>query len=173
MPIDFQMRLFLRELQHQCEEAIAAVHALNWHLNSKDSSTSDIINSIDDFVDHAARASLILWPARRFREGAAAVLRSTISIDENHSLKDRDLRHSLQHFDERLQTWVDANPNGSVADHIVGPELMIKGAAHFRRFDPSTKIYYFLGVAYDIQAHVNAVDDVLTKVKAALDTPLL
>lgn len=171
MPIDFQTRLFLRELQHQCDEAIAAIHVLNAHMKSEQSTASNIINSIDDFVDHAARAALILWPVKKSRDVSAAGLRKTIAVDEDHPLKNRNLRHSLQHFDERLQAWIDANPNGNIADYLVGPENMIVGGAvtQFRRFDPATKMYYFLDHCYDIQAHVQAVVDVLNKVKAVLD----
>lgn len=165
----FHQRLFLQELQHQCVEAISAIQRLNKLTQSREATAVEIINTIDDFVDHAARAAVILWPVRNFRNTSAEVLRHLLEIPDDHALQNRALRHSLQHFDERLEKWVTDNPHGSVADHLVGPQNMVTGAAHFRRYDPGTKLYYFLSDEYDIQQHATAVDDVLTKARNLLN----
>src|SRR4051794_25987250 len=80
--------------------------------------------ALDDFLHHAARASLYLWPAERnkppkkekalaeyrARQQRGKHLREHLGLAEDDPLRQRELRDNLQHLDERIDEWIVHHP---------------------------------------------------------------
>lgn len=161
--IDKATGIFLRELQFQCELALEAVQLFNTLMTSPPGSAvaARLMSALDDFIDHSARASLILWPIKkRGREESARNLRSLLGMPEDHILADRELRHHFQHLDERIEAWLENHPGGNFGDLSIGNPNHIEGVHMLRCYDPDARIYYFSGKPYDVEQYAAAIHDV-------------
>jgi hypothetical protein len=69
----------------------------------------------------AGALSRYFWPVRKGHEWRGAQLRSAFGISDDSPLRSRDLRNSIEHFDERLDLFLDGGVTGHVLPEYVGP----------------------------------------------------
>ena len=109
---------------------------------------------LHDALTHSAAVSRFFWPPRgagRYATERGEQLRSSYGIDESSALFDRNLRNELEHFDEKLDDWLQSNPVGPIiaspvfADHsIVDDEF----GHTFKIVDTANQIFVILGRKY-------------------------
>jgi hypothetical protein len=168
----FIERIYLHELITQCENAVAAVQRMNALLASQQNVAAEFFREASDFLQHTSAASRLLWPpgssdkVRRERANARGdQLRASLGIDGDHVLRSRRLRDHLEHYDERIDEWVETSANKNIVDNMIGPRSVIGGDAVkdtdiMRLYDPSTKKFIFRGEAFDVQELVNGTIDI-------------
>ncbi len=168
----FVEEIYLGELTRQCDEAIGAVLRMNELLGQKENVAAEFFREATDLLQHTASASRLLWPPgggnRERRERAdrrGAHLRSSLQVADDHVLQNRRLRDHLEHYDERIDDWVESSPNRIIVDNIIAPRSAIGGDAIkdsdiMRLYDPSTLAFVFRGESFDIQSLVNGVADI-------------
>lgn len=161
----------------QCKYAFSAVEEMNRLLQTQNPQESaNFFRAAHDFVGHASHVSRMLWPSSRKRgaKERGYALRSSLGVDDSDPLSRRGLRNNLEHFDERLDDWVEQSPNRIYIDNIIGPPEAIGGSAVrdkdiLRCYNPGTKEFIFQGVRYDIQELATALDGIAVKARAVLD----
>ncbi|WP_394254693.1 hypothetical protein [Pseudoclavibacter helvolus] len=122
---------------------------------------SGIWFGIQIFVTACANVSKTLWPqpgddfdkAESLREPLRDFLR--IESDQN-ALRSKKLRNSFEHFDERLDRWVQTSKTGSFADRNVGPldQFGFTGFGRkdvFRHFIPQDGEILFHGESFKMR----------------------
>ncbi|MBY0361744.1 MAG: hypothetical protein K2X45_07540 [Phreatobacter sp.] len=163
---DFSDRLFLDLIDVQFHYANASLAALSECLSGKIVASLVFFN-IENFLNHTAKMSLILWPAASKSKARGERIRLLIGIEETHPLKNREARNHLQHFDERIDDWVRTDERLGYIDGNIGSRDQIfygdSPAPVLRHFDPITGIFTFRSSEYDIRAIAQAVHDVKRK----------
>lgn len=144
---------FVREVLRQAQFGIAA-----WeHLRASEDRV-EIWGSVQAMLVAAGVISRLLWPTGQGVRARGAALRRMLTVSEDSPLASRDLRDSLEHFDERLDAWaaefVAASPPPSViGDSNIGPLNAIEGVdpRHLlRQLDRATWTLYFRGARHDL-----------------------
>lgn len=148
-------------LQAQREICTQILFALSAHSNITIKGEGNAIttfSSIHSFLTHSANISKLLWP----NPGAPISVRTEIRQDLGDALgapdlpllKDTSFRNDLDHYDERMVTWIkDEYPkhkNGdpsrrTVSDLTIGDKNQKGGenALHLRNYNPGTHVYTY------------------------------
>jgi len=118
----------------------------------------DIDTVLDNFYNIAvqgASLSRYLWPSRR-REphlSRGDHLRQRLGVMDDSPLQNRDLRNQMEHFDERLDLYLEDGIVGVIFPKYVGPSLEEEGVpTHlFRAYYVDTSVFVVLGRRYEMQ----------------------
>jgi len=127
-----------------------------------------IVATAHEALSHVAALSRYFWPAREkpLHFARAKKLREALGIDETSPLADRGLRNALEHFDERLDTFLIQDLVGYMfPGPLVGEASLSDDAlGHiFRLVDPASQVFVLLGERYEFGPMRVAVDDMLEK----------
>lgn len=171
--------IYLHEIADECEFALLAVTEVNSLLRDGQTSTEHFFRAAQDFVQHAAAASRIVWPPQK--AGVRAVTRGqhlqrVLQVDNTHPLQSsRSLRNHLEHFDERLDDWVQSTSQGNLLDRIILPHRskinlgsVVNERDIFRLFETETLCYVFRGQEFDLQNICSGVEDMQNRTRARL-----
>lgn len=114
--------------------------------------TKPFLNELQNFVLHAASLSKFLWPIRKDHQWRGADLRNILNIDDSSTLSSRNLRNAIEHFDERLDSFLARDISGYIIPHYVGFSAAAKGVPNhfFRGYYIDTKVFVLLGEQYPI-----------------------
>jgi hypothetical protein len=169
-------RIYLRELQRQCEYALQVIELLNHLLNAKDLTPGPIIRALDLFLGDVSRISLMLWPERRGSPQRGQFLRNLLRITDENPLKNREVRNAFQHMDERLDQWVKSPRSTALADFSTLPRGFVGGSLVgkeniSRHYDPAQKVLMHFGTEVEIEVLTQAVADLRARVKALAEMP--
>jgi hypothetical protein len=175
--------VYLIEIIFQCEQGLDAAHRAQVFLK-KNETPRHVMSFLDDVIDHASRASLLLWPvlgqetknkqkqeANQRRASRGDHLRSVLGLNDEHPIKSRKLRDNLHHFDERLDTITSKTPlvfvDGGLGSR---PLIEVDGAvaSTMRHFDYNTSIYYFQEVEFNIAEVIQGLVDIRKRCLARL-----
>lgn len=189
---EFTKEIFVRELQAQCRFALNAVGQINFclkQLNSRglepEKSSyfhSEVFRGIHSFLTHASNVSKILWPGlpkqkpneskEQYKQRISKIkkvyrameLRNELELPEEHTLRNRQLRNHLEHFDERIDDWSEHSESKNFAQDIIGPENAIVGLAKtdiMRWFNPTNGTFLFRGETFSLQDITTALENLL------------
>lgn len=187
---------YLREVATQSQFALNAAanlnHALNeirtkgkeTDLHQRTAMQSEVFRSIHSLLTHASNISRMFWPPRPSKvkaegQGAGpedfsergATLRAAVGLpDDGHPLKSRRLRDHLEHFDERLDDWVNTSHARNYAQDTIAPWGSISGIAEsdvMRWYDQQSRRFIFRGESLDVQELVTAIGKLLPVARAA------
>ncbi|HET7584592.1 MAG TPA: hypothetical protein VFK13_06765 [Gemmatimonadaceae bacterium] len=86
-------------------------------------SARTIVNGVQTIALQAAAISRYLWPVRTKEPhlSRAHRLRSGLAVSDDSCLRDRELRNTLEHFDERLDEFCQSLIAGVILPTYVGP----------------------------------------------------
>jgi hypothetical protein len=156
-------KIYLGEIIMQADMTVLIVHNINVAVTQ--GHTVQAFGLLHYLLIHAGIVSRMLWPpsgkARRVRR--ARELREMLGVDDTHTLADRRLRNHLEHYDERLDSWVEESPRHGFVDRLIGPRAGIQGVDDrdvFRLFDPVANLFIFRGESFAIQSLVDGLDDI-------------
>jgi hypothetical protein len=118
-----------------------------------------ILDELQNLLVQAAAVSRYFWPARASHEWRGAQLRSAFAVGDDNPLRSRDLRNSIEHFDERLDLFLEGHVTGHVLPEYVGPleeptEIPVR---LFRAYYVDKGIFELLGQRFDIQPLAQAI----------------
>jgi len=117
------------------------------------------LNHLQHIVLQGAALSRFFWPVRAGHSARGAYLRTSLGITDASPLKSRDLRNALEHFDERLDRYLEANVVGYILPRFVGRTPQKDGApAHlFRAYFIDRGVFSLLGQEYEMQPIVDEI----------------
>lgn len=171
----FLERVYLGQAKQECEACYVAIQAFNQAANGDD---DPFIHAIT-FVHRAASISRIFWPPGGFKKESRLRsqrrgdhLRSSLKIGADHPIQSRTLRDNFEHFDERLDEWAEESKNKNLVHKFIGPRSAVRGIEDgdiILHYDPTTKIFAFRGQKFDLQALVNGVTDISSRIETRLN----
>lgn len=129
------------------------------HFSSDEQAASyeaTIVASVQEALTHAAALSRFFWPVSRAKivDARAVKLRTAFRMDKS-ALHDRRLRNALEHFDERLDDFLIADPSGTFfPGAMVRPHALADDPVGqiFRLVDPFDLVFVILGQKYEFGA---------------------
>lgn len=163
----YLIRLFLWEIQHQCEFAEIAYQDFMTNLTD----TRRAFYSLQGFLIAVANISKILWPINKKYSTRGDELIKLLAIDEANSvIKSRDPRNHLEHFDERLHIWFDNSHYHNLMDMSIGPTNIAAGQIDYMRFfDTDRFSFRFRDDEYETEPMINELRELYLKVENELN----
>lgn len=122
-----------------------------------DCTTEEILNSLQNLIAKGAALSRYFWPAREGKnkehKKRAEQLCRAFSVTKESPLKNRELRDSMEHFDERLDRYLSKLIIGHIVPRYVGNAQKIgEEPQHvFRAYYTDIGMFVILGAQYKIQ----------------------
>lgn len=169
---NFFKTIYFEQVKQECEFCLAAVEQMNKILEDE-KAEGDFFREALDLVHHAAAISRIFWPPRCRTKGKTArahqrgqALRDELEIQSNHPVQNRTLRDHFEHYDERLDDWVENSENKNMVKKLIGSRSSIGGIDDsdiIHQYDPSTKIYAFRGEHFNLEELVAGIIDIYKK----------
>ena len=111
-----------------------------------------LLEHLQNLILHAAALSRYFWPSRDKHEWRGAQLRRALSVGDDSPLKSRDLRNAIEHFDERLDVYLEEGLTGHIIPAYVGPMPKSGGVPlHlFRAYFVDTGEFELLGQRFNM-----------------------
>jgi hypothetical protein len=123
------------------------------------------LSELQNLIVHAGALSRYFWAVEQSHRWRGAQLREAFRIEEDNPLRNRDLRNAIEHFDERLDDYLDNGIFGIILPEYIGPTLVpsdIRGHI-FRAYYVDTAKFQLLNKTYDIEPVASEVDRVHAK----------
>jgi hypothetical protein len=122
---------------------------------------SSLLDELKNVVLQAGALSRYFWPVRKKPEHIrrAERLRWAFGIDEASPLHSRDLRNSIEHFDERLDIYLRGEVVGVILPEYVGMRPVGESIPYhlFRAYYLDDGTFSLLGEEYSMPALVDEV----------------
>jgi hypothetical protein len=120
------------------------------HQPRADLDDNEILNHLQNVILQAGAISKYCFPPGKGREARADTIKLACGVTDASPLKNRELRNSLEHFDERLDEYLADGITGYIFPQYVGPELHPGGVpGHiFRAYYVDIDMFELLGVRY-------------------------
>lgn len=115
--------------------------------------TQYLLTELQNIIVQAGALSRYFWPVRSAHEWRGAQLRKAFCISEDSPLRSRDLRNAIEHFDEKLDRYLENGVVGQVLPEFVGLSREPEGVpVHlFRAYYVDTGNFELLGKRYEVQ----------------------
>lgn len=165
------LHIYHREVERQCQFGIMAYTDLVNALTKGE--TDRIWYSVQGFLFAAGNVSKLLWPIAAL-EARGERLRSSLQVPNTSLLQPRIFRNHFEHFDERLDDWVNSSERHKFVDSNVGPPAMISGSEpidFLRNLDSSTLAFTFHGDKYELRPIAQEMQNLWQVAKAKIDIP--
>lgn len=129
-----------------------------------------ILSSIQNIALQGAALSRYFWPAREREPHASRArrLREGLQVRDDSPLRNRELRNQMEHFDERLDTFVQDGVVGTIHPAYVGPypgEPEVP-AYLFRAYYTDRGVFEVLGQRYEMQPFVDEIAAIHDRIHA-------
>jgi hypothetical protein len=111
-----------------------------------------LLNELQNIIVQAAALSRYFWPVRKNHEWRGSHLRKAFRMSESSPLRSRALRDAIEHFDERLDRYLENGIVGYVFPQYVGMFRDDEEVPYhcFRAFYIDTGIFELLGNRYEL-----------------------
>ncbi len=191
--LDLKTRVFLNETRYHCRRALRLLEMIDQILTlarttPHEELEEDVATLAHYVLVHAGAVAKLLWPvnadfqtrAETFERGRR--LRALLGVDRGvvSALKDRRLRHELDHAETALDAW-DASEDGGalrvVCHASVGEPEAIRAAFGdmpvevLRGYDPAAMTFDFMGRHFDLAALARDLQTVGDRAARLLDEP--
>ncbi|MFL7963229.1 hypothetical protein ACEI36_13440 [Pseudomonas kielensis] len=120
---------------------------------------SKILDGLQNVVLQAGVISKYFWPIRSSHHWRGHALREAFGISDDHPLKSRSLRDAIEHFDERLDRYLEHEVIGVVLPEYVGPRPQDSGVSghFFRAYFIEEGVFRLLNEEYKIAPIADAL----------------
>lgn len=156
--MDWLRRYFyVQEIEWQCETALAAFDVLpDTDPTALSAVDADIVyRAIQSGVAAAANISKLLWSEKN--SARADDLKVLLAVSDDSPISSRALRNHFEHFDERLDKWVDEHAttasfvNRNVQPMSEGLKDLVDSGWVLHHFDPVIRVAYFRGEPFPLR----------------------
>lgn len=163
------LAIYIHELRNQCLHAEASFNIFNQAMTNR--MGSGILYGGQMILIPGSQIASVLWPTRARARARGEALRKVLQLPEKHPLNDRRLCELWERSDEKLEEWIsDTRGQQVIFDFVGDPATVGDGktpdACIYRAYNPAARIYWYRGIAYNLQAVANALTDVATRVNA-------
>jgi hypothetical protein len=111
-----------------------------------------VLGELQNVIVQAASLSRYFWPARAEFEWRGAQLRTVFTMSDDSPLKSREMRNAVEHFDERIDKYLELGVVGHIVPEYVGPVPDSRGVpVHMlRAYYVDTGVFEMFGGRYEI-----------------------
>ena len=169
--LDLKTRVFLTETRYHCKRALHLLEMIDQIIDlartTPDDEVEEDVTTLAHYVlVHAGAVAKLLWPvqadyhtrAETFERGRR--LRALLDAENLATLKDRRLRHDLDHAATALDAWAAPEEGGAavVCHASLGEPAAIRSAFGampielLRAYDPALMSFEYLGRRFDLAA---------------------
>jgi len=149
---------YIQSIKTICELAFLSLDTANEELlrydnsEKEDINTNLIINHMQNIIMQAGNLSKFFWPAntKKVYQDRGTDLRAIFKIDDTSVLKNRNLRNSIEHYDERIDDYLAEDRSGYFFPNYVGddPNDTEKLGHFFRAYFINTQKIIILNEEY-------------------------
>ncbi len=163
------LAIYVHELRNQCLHTEASFNLFNQAMNSK--AGPGVLFASQMILLPASQLASLLWPTRARSRGRGEALRKALQLNEKHPLNDRRLAELWERTDQKTEEWVAATKGQQVVFDYVGDlrqlnEGKTPDSCIYRAYNTETRVFYYQGVGYNLQAIADAISDVSGRVNA-------
>ncbi len=161
------LAIYIHELRNQCLHTEASFNLFNQAMNSQ--AGPGVLFASQMILVPASQLAALLWPTRARSRGRGEALRKVLQLQEKHALNDRRLAELWERTDQKTEEWVGATRGQQVVFDFVG-DLKTLGDGNtpenciYRAYSTDTRVFYYQGVGYNLQAIADAISDVAGRV---------
>lgn len=162
-----------------CDKASKYVKAISEGKIGPQDQKDELLDCLQNLVNQGGAISRYFFPASDSPRGAApeqkglhkkrgAYLRKVFAVGDDSPLRNRGLRNSVEHFDERLDLYLEAGIVGHIFPSLILAEPEETEVPHhiFRAYYLREGIFQVLGERYEIQPivdEIGRIHDLLAK----------
>lgn len=113
-----------------------------------------ILDTLQNIIGNVGAISRFFWPSKNngYYKIRGEKLRKVYDVSDSSVLKNRDMRNHIEHFDEKLDDFLQEFTTGIVMPKYVGPiDDFDDGRAIFRAYFYDQHIFKILNVEYEMQ----------------------
>lgn len=159
---------YIESIIYAADRAVAAFERFDEAL-LRGENTPLVVANIQEALTHVGELSRLFWPARDngTSDARGEKLRQAFNLEESSPLKNRDLRNTLEHFDERLDIYLKQFPIGQViSSSVVGLISSLASPIRaFRLVDPQRSTFVILDEQYEFGPLRDSTKNVLSQAK--------
>ncbi len=195
--LDLKTRVFLTEVRYHCKRSLRLLEMIDQILvlartTPHEELEEDVTTLAHYVLVHAGAVAKLLWPAHAAYSTRAETfergrrLRALLDADSGDAsaLKDRRLRHDLDHAATTLDAWPTGGADGDDAANVrvvchasIGEPDAIRAAfggmplEMLRVYDPAALTFDFMGRHFDLAALARDLQTVGDRAARLLDEP--
>jgi hypothetical protein len=144
--------VLISEIVNQSKIASVAARRLD-----KSGEPEETWEAIQSLLVAAANVSKILKPVRKKYNKNRKLLRDSLGVSDDCLLLDRTFRDHFEHYDERIEEWIEGGNSGTYMDSRIDPIPSQFSQFQFchRSYNPTTKVLSFRGKDLNLDALLN------------------
>lgn len=148
---------YIEMLAYHITAIVEQTDRINFELNAMTSSNdvresqekaNALLNALQEALGHTAAISRYFWPVRKgaLHAERGRQLRTVYGIDDTSPLHNRDVRNAIEHFDERLDIFMESFPTGTIYPSYIGSRAKAEaGSIHcFRAYFVDNQVFRIL-----------------------------
>lgn len=142
-------------------------------------SQQDILNELQNIIQQGGSLSRYFWPSKNkdkrkneIFQSRACFLRKYFDVDEMSTLKNRSVRNAMEHFDERLDIYLQEPISGQFVPNYIGKKPRSDKAVYkfFRAFFTDSQEFEIFGESFPIQPLVDEIYRIDERITDCLKT---
>jgi hypothetical protein len=117
--------------------------------------------SIQSILIAAGNVSKILWPNHKYKSRGEK-LRQMLNVNDDNLLSARKFRNHFEHYDERIEDWLNNQSSAVYTDLSMNPSLRGSMATNDHRgYNSFNNILIFRGESLDLNEVLKALEEIL------------
>jgi len=160
---------YLESLRTITNSAIASFERLVAQNEANEEEKLSQRNSLDELqniIQQGAAISRYFWPSKnkderknRIFDNRAKFLRDHFDVRDSSPLKHRRVRNAIEHFDERLDLYLQTPTSGNIFPNYIGNKPKKDRVIYkfFRAFFTDTQEFEILGESFPIQPLIDEI----------------
>jgi len=119
-----------------------------------------LIDAVQNICIQAAQMSKFFWPISKdkIHKKRGQRLREVYNIKESNCLKDKDVRNFIEHFDEKLDQYLNKFIAGKITPMYVGPRIKMEMKQIFRGYFTDEAVFIIFQLEYKIIPIVDEIE---------------
>jgi len=160
--------IYIHELRNQVQYTEGGFELFNQALQNNH--TVGVLYAAQNILSAISNVSSMLWPTRARDRARGEALRKVLDLAEKHPLNDRRLSELLDNSDQKLDEWIEKTRGQKIVIDFIGPlsrlpeEEKLPDANFYRAYDPETKVFYYRGAGYNLEAIAKTLGDVGSRI---------
>jgi hypothetical protein len=163
---------YLESIVYAAERALSAFERFDEAYARGDQDNLAVAN-VQEALTHIGELSRIFWPSRDngISSDRGEKLRLAFSLGDDSPLKNRSLRDTLEHFDERLDIYLKQFPVGQIIPSSIVEMISAvpKPVRAFRLLDPHSSTFVVLDEVYEFGSLCESTKAILQKAREKLE----
>jgi hypothetical protein len=161
---------YIEMLTYHTTAIVEQTNRINFELNAMTSSNdaresqekaNALLNALQEALGHTAAISRYFWPVRKgaLHEERGRQLRTVYGVDDTSPLHNRDVRNAIEHFDERLDVFMESFPTGTIYPSYIGSRAKAEaGSIHcFRAYFVDNQVFRILDTEIHMPQILNEI----------------